>query len=663
MKLSKNKKVLMGKLFLAAIVGAIWIAHGLTQVGAADPGCSDSTPMCLGSTVVGQYECDPPVLGVCGGASYIGQASVTCDPEDCSYNVCSSNDLPINCSYVNPDGNARCVSTNCNTSGNCCGGSGTTPPPTGGGGGDPTPTPTPTPTGTLQGRKGIVSWGASHFIQVDPAISTQVTLSTGTSKITNPFFFGGLILNGENHTFSTAGITGYKSSFSRCYDSNTCHDDANIATAFSKFSVNGYDRTSGQVSEGQMLSLYQNPPNPYPYTDFYWHYIPVPSCSISASKPTIQPSETITVTVTSNVPNVDPVVVDNQVQAGYSHSKAFEAQLGTTTDCNDAGSCTQTYSFNPQTNGGFTVGQTAYLYCRGSNGPFGTALQAGAGGTLYECNPFHENGVLGARQNINCGSSDWVPITIANAPSWWQVKGGDVITGGDITSVVPSGSYFMAPSSVPIFGGTATFTPGQVSTKGWLADTNEAYPGVYTYDSFLAKLPSDLTPNIAPAAIVESTFNSGSTYGGYKWYQTVGSATLSDADGIVDIGSKKVVLFVNGDLAINSQVTFNEANGFAMIIVKGKITVSPAVANATATTPELKGIYVTSDFQTDSAGSSADQQLYIRGTLVANGLVSLKRSLSLNTSPAEQFEFSPGMALNIPKQLLIRRLSWKEVAP
>lgn len=562
---------------------------------------------------------------------------------------CGSNGTCEDNGNTGSDGNPRCT---CNT---------------GGGGG--TPTPTPTPTGTLQGRKGIVSWGASHFIQVDPAISTQTTLSTGTTNTSNPFFFPGLVLNGETHTFSTAGITGYKSSFSRCYDNNTCHDDANIATAFSKFAVNGYDRAAAFVSETSILNNYNNPPNPYPYADFYWHYIPVPNCTVTASKATAQPNETIQITVNSNIANVDPVIVDNQVQAGYSHTQAFESQLGATKDCNDAGSCSTTVPFTPSVNGGFTVGQTAYLYCRGSNGPFGTALQAGAGGTLYECNPFNATNPLGDRQNITCGSGSYVSIPIVAAPPWWQVSG-DVISGGGIDSKLPSGSVFNIVSGtnispgLPILNGAGTFGSGSVSSKGWIAaNTGESYPGVYTYDSLRAKLPADLTMNIAPASMVESTFNSGSTYEGYKWYQTNGSASLTDLDNVVDIGSKKVIVFVNGDLTINSQVTFNEANGFVMFIVKGTTTISASIANATAGTPELKGIYVTNMFQTNTAGSGADQQLHLRGSVIANNIVTLRRSLATTASPAEYFQYSPGMAMNIPSQLLIRRLSWKEVAP
>jgi hypothetical protein len=137
------------------------------------------------------------------------------------------------------------------------------------------------------------------------------------------------------------------------------------------------------------------------------------------------------------------------------------------------------------------------------------------------------------------------------------------------------------------------------------------------------------------------------------------ATTLGDSLGTpwtVD-ADEKYVIFVNGDLDINVDITV-APGGFAAFIVNGSINVSPDVEN-------IQGMFVANqNFNTVSNGT-VDTQLTVEGSVVAWGDVSLDRDLVANNSnsPAEKFVYRPDLLISMPDEMKSFVMQWREVVP
>lgn len=264
-------------------------------------------------------------------------------------------------------------------------------------------------------------------------------------------------------------------------------------------------------------------------------------------------------------------------------------------------------------------------------------------------------------------------ITVqGNVDPWWQVKDGDVQTNGDLTSKVPGSNMFDLPGAgtyagIPAYGGTTGLTTANVSAQGWLANSPWSSPKVFNYAYFANQIPSGTNIN-SITTIDQATIDAGTvdTATGYYWYKYNGAAGQPlTVGGPVVIGAKKIILLVaNADLNINANINGRTVgSGFFMAIVNGNIVVSPNVGGAT---PNLVGLYLADGtFSDGTLNPSPDNQLLVRGSVVAYGGVSLQRDLgdANNTTPAEIFEYLPDQILLFPKVLGVRKINWKEVAP
>jgi hypothetical protein len=128
----------------------------------------------------------------------------------------------------------------------------------------------------------------------------------------------------------------------------------------------------------------------------------------------------------------------------------------------------------------------------------------------------------------------------------------------------------------------------------------------------------------------------------------------------VNIGTRKVILLVdNADVNITGNINLTDGQGFFMLIVKGNVNIDPAVGGGGSA--NLEGLYFADGTLTDGSGNT---QFHTRGSIVANGGISMQRDLVANNmSPAELFEFAPDQIMLFPKVLGTRKMSWKEVAP
>jgi len=286
-----------------------------------------------------------------------------------------------------------------------------------------------------------------------------------------------------------------------------------------------------------------------------------------------------------------------------------------------------------------------------------------------------------ATQTITCTPTT-VTVNITNS-GWWQARGGDVLSGIGISSIIPSTciapgcspylithdsgnspgnlTYFDALNTAPSLGS------GTVSDEGWITNTNTYIGMVYSYSAFYYKAPSAVIRNNISGATADintlATTGTASSDGYFWWFASSDLTLITSA--IDSVGDRKVILFVDGKLDIDDEIHLNKGKGFFLAIVSGDIVVDGTIgtlAYSSNPTPHIEGLFYSSgSFET---GTSTNQ-LKIRGS-VASSQVTLagQRDLSDNSLyPAEIFEFGPDLLFNFPKALSDRELVWKEVEP
>ncbi|OGM78732.1 hypothetical protein A2366_03955 [Candidatus Woesebacteria bacterium RIFOXYB1_FULL_33_9] len=242
--------------------------------------------------------------------------------------------------------------------------------------------------------------------------------------------------------------------------------------------------------------------------------------------------------------------------------------------------------------------------------------------------------------------TDTSPLTVLASGPWWQVIDGDVLTNGSIGSDVPSSNYFDLDGAggfpgVPIYGTSFNLssTPDLISTKMWNANSITSFSRRFDYNYFEDLVQSDIF---------------GTTdLDGYEWIKNIGPTTLE----ATNYSNRKVILFVDGNLTINGNITLDDGECFFGVFVSGDIIISPTVTS-------LEGLYLTdTGFETGSLGPDLDAPLLVRGSVASYGGMSLQRDLADDSSPAEIFEFAPDQLLLFPESLGYSRTRWTEVAP
>jgi len=308
---------------------------------------------------------------------------------------------------------------------------------------------------------------------------------------------------------------------------------------------------------------------------------------------------------------------------------------------------------------------------------------------LHEVNITNPTVTVKVKTNISCGSSEWsnpetftAPICSVIGP-WFQAQGGSVIAGGlasgtfgEIKSDVAVDDFLIAndPESgsvgVAMFGGNdgngmLSINGEGASTENWSAKSPMHFSaGEYDFAYFDSRVPSDVVINTDDYIIDETTmepdnFNtSGYDYGGYRWFKKDnGDLTITGAN--ATFGNNKIILLVDGNLAINRRIIYNP-QGLFIAIVSGNITIRNELPNFN---DDLMGFYFTDkEFITNSDGD--DTQLTVRGVVSAKEGFNLNRvNASNGTTPAERFVFAPEDVFKFPPYFSKKNLIWREVAP
>lgn len=264
-------------------------------------------------------------------------------------------------------------------------------------------------------------------------------------------------------------------------------------------------------------------------------------------------------------------------------------------------------------------------------------------------------------------------VTISNPTAWMQGGIGDIVAGtGNVSSQIPA--VCTDPVDCVLITGTSSLNPGAVQAGGSISPgngeysypdppynwsvPNSPYAGVdYDYSFFDTKTSGKTF--VAPNATLS---NGTADAAGYKWLKSAGAFTISSD---INLGTNKVILFVNGDLNINGKINLTSGRGFFMAVVNGNINVKGSVGGAADATPDLQGLFFADQTFTSAVIDPAPQeQLHVQGMVVANAFNLNNRSLADNSStPAEFFEFSPALLLQLPASLGSKQIIWKEVAP
>ncbi len=289
--------------------------------------------------------------------------------------------------------------------------------------------------------------------------------------------------------------------------------------------------------------------------------------------------------------------------------------------------------------------------------------------------------------SVRCTDTATIDVTVPGP--WWQVQDADIITNGNLFSLIPattcllpgcdpafglegSGGY----PGVPSYGESYDFEMGNgtgtVSSTGWLANSMTTLNKVYDYSYFEGLVRPDVEINeiIEPEIQGGYLINQGNATRGYVWFKRQGDLTIT---GTANLQDRKVVLLIDGDLYLGrppaqsgSKIQVRDGSGFFMAIVSGDIIISPkASIDPLDPKPVFEGIFLAEgQVKTGTEGPELDEQLWIRGSVAAYGGVVLERDLTDNSvTPAEFFEYGPDLLFTFPRDLTSRRYKWKEIAP
>lgn len=249
---------------------------------------------------------------------------------------------------------------------------------------------------------------------------------------------------------------------------------------------------------------------------------------------------------------------------------------------------------------------------------------------------------------------------------WWQAEGASIYAGSQAGGVTVKSSLPSASTDLilPGTGGTVgalirgsgnpSLGLGAISAEEWSAVST--YRGKrMDYNYFAASMgvvrnsPSDWETDNLNMQTGERDF----------WYAAPSSGVATIASPWLVASDEKQVVFVNGDLRIESDIEV-EPGGFLALIVSGNIVIDPLVNL-------VEGILISSgNFETESAyeeGVVVDSQLNTSGSIITWGSMVLTRNLGPgnNSTPAEKFSYRPDMLISMPDKMKTFAMQWEEV--
>ena len=139
------------------------------------------------------------------------------------------------------------------------------------------------------------------------------------------------------------------------------------------------------------------------------------------------------------------------------------------------------------------------------------------------------------------------------------------------------------------------------------------------------------------------------------------------------------VIFVNGDVTINTSISLANSSAFLAIIANGNVSVASTVGNSsrpmnpTSTNASLTGVFLSDrNFRggtNGTGGRTPDLQLVIYGTVGADmdlngsGDIQAQRNMGIYSGPGVAYVWNPNLMTSAPSELFESLTDWREVAP
>lgn len=259
-----------------------------------------------------------------------------------------------------------------------------------------------------------------------------------------------------------------------------------------------------------------------------------------------------------------------------------------------------------------------------------------------------------------------------NRSAWWQAEGASIYAGSTaggttISSSIPSSvgassRYLVLPGSggtpalvMRATGNDPSVGEGGVNENSWSA--RSSYKGKKMDYQYFASQMGVLKNQVSDWG--GNGLNQQNSDERDFWYMKPSAGPGNISSAWVVGSNDSYVVFVDGDLEIDSNITV-QPGGFLAFVVNGDITVGSLVDS-------LQGIFIANnDFVTESnyvSGSTNDIALEVEGTVVAWGTTSFGRNLGTGnvTTPAEKFSYRPDFLVNMPAKMKAFALEWTEV--
>lgn len=408
--------------------------------------------------------------------------------------------------------------------------------------------------------------------------------------------------------------------------------------------------------------------------------IPAPTCAVSYGSPWARAGEATEYCVsTTNAPQGSELWYAPVDEDFPSHSSWTSIRSKTIAD--GCGRAT------------FPQAGEYYVHCNAYNNAASPVACTGNPGCPWETDLYPDFTCEGWS---NCGSDDYLRVTVTNPLAWWQVKTGDVYGKAGISSPVgfnADPAYFSLVGSFgPNSGLVASLSTANndfsgdsgVAGKGENQATQTDFPF-----SHHQALEADFTPlldnysyaklsSLVDLAIKDDkqeSYNSGvkviksdkinktdlvGASAGLYYYPPYGTGDMAiSLDSSFSVGAnEKLIIFVEDDLHINQNISVTPG-GFLALVVKGKINVANNVT-------QIQGVYFTDNVFTVESNGATDSQFNGQGIFVGKEGISLKRdfrSAANASTPAEIFTFDPAYLFTAPRVLREKPYLWQEVIP
>jgi hypothetical protein len=280
---------------------------------------------------------------------------------------------------------------------------------------------------------------------------------------------------------------------------------------------------------------------------------------------------------------------------------------------------------------------------------------------------------------------------IAGPQAWWQTYGGDLGANKDrdpspnVYSDIPNNSSFLSVSTPSTASGMLLYVGSVVPDFGtglFVATTNPNWQVNASFDILNNNLEDfDYFRRLVDMLVIDNGHNDNSKFnpsgkpdlsqmsgitnkaGVYGWN---GDLTISDWNTPYDVGNgltqEKIVIFINGNLTINTTEFKVKNTHFLLFVVSGNIIINPSVTT-------LEGIYVANGtIQIGTSGQNLDSALKANGMFIGWGDgggegIDFGRNLANDSLPAEVFTFRPDFLVNAPDFLKKHQFYWQEITP